>query len=572
MSSSDSTISRARLGPKSSLPESTQGPGPTRGWSPVLRIRIGFGHSHLLADSPHIRPTRPSRSVLPNPASTRIRRPTSACPTFRRRRYRSNGKTTRKTRSRTKCFERHPLRARWSYIGTSSKTSYVDASAAPETFYAYEVKATNTAAGDSSPSGVVSATTTKLASPPSRSAVTADTTPPTGSLTINNGAPYTAVLGITLNLTASDSVGVTGYYFSTNETPPSPTAPGWTFDQSRSQLQRESGVYPCRRRWDEDVQCLVQRRRRQRIHQGLGLDPARPDNSQQRDDLGHTGQRPGHAYVVGIRGCRQRPRDRLLQTVLQCHRQPRYTGYSAACNGTPLYTGSATSFSHSGLTNGTTYYYRVCVSDKAGNTATGATATATPVGGVDTTAPVGTVVINGGAAYTTSMTVTSTLKRPTARQSSAYWLSIVQSPPSARGPGGLPSRRRPATTPPCRTRSPSPPTAEDRLRLVQGRGGERVRDGPGDDDSRPHSAYQRYVDRNRRTRTSPSSWSNFSDSTSGLDNTLPYRWSTVHDGRTGQLQQWRRRATLYTGASTTFTHNNLPPAILPRLCDRQGWQ
>jgi len=124
-----------------------------------------------------------------------------------------------------KVFRAPSVLGPWTYIGTSSRTSYVDSSAAPGTFYAYEVKVTNPV-GDSSPSGIVSATTAKLALPPPSSAVTADTTPPTGSLTINNGALYTSVLAVTLNLTASDSVGVTGYYFSTNETPPSPTAPG----------------------------------------------------------------------------------------------------------------------------------------------------------------------------------------------------------------------------------------------------------------------------------------------------------------------------------------------------------
>jgi len=38
-----------------------------------------------------------------------------------------------------------------------------------------------------------------------------DTTPPTGSITINGGAPYTNSTGVTLNLAATDAVGVTGY-------------------------------------------------------------------------------------------------------------------------------------------------------------------------------------------------------------------------------------------------------------------------------------------------------------------------------------------------------------------------
>jgi hypothetical protein len=52
---------------------------------------------------------------------------------------------------------------------------------------------------------------------------------------------------------------------------------------------------------------------------------------------------------------------------------------NASCtNGTQILLGTATSFTHTGRTNGTTYYYRVCAFDTAGNTSTGATASATP--------------------------------------------------------------------------------------------------------------------------------------------------------------------------------------------------
>jgi hypothetical protein len=47
-------------------------------------------------------------------------------------------------------------------------------------------------------------------------------------------------------------------------------------------------------------------------------------------------------------------------------------------SGTQLLLGTATSYTHTGLTNGTTYSYRVCAFDNAGNTSTGATAIATP--------------------------------------------------------------------------------------------------------------------------------------------------------------------------------------------------
>jgi predicted CxxxxCH...CXXCH cytochrome family protein len=54
-------------------------------------------------------------------------------------------------------------------------------------------------------------------------------------------------------------------------------------------------------------------------------------------------------------------------------------GTPADCNsGTVAYQGTATSYTHTGLTNGTTYYYRVCATDAMGNTSAGATASATP--------------------------------------------------------------------------------------------------------------------------------------------------------------------------------------------------
>ncbi|MEM2990217.1 MAG: hypothetical protein QXQ02_03430 [Halobacteria archaeon] len=56
------------------------------------------------------------------------------------------------------------------------------------------------------------------------------------------------------------------------------------------------------------------------------------------------------------------------------------------------------------MTNGTTYYYRTCAYDNAGNVSMGATASATPQIS-DTTPPTGSISINNGATYTNSTSV-----------------------------------------------------------------------------------------------------------------------------------------------------------------------
>ncbi|WP_347274635.1 SBBP repeat-containing protein [Candidatus Kuenenia sp.] len=55
-----------------------------------------------------------------------------------------------------------------------------------------------------------------------------DTTKPSGSISINNGNPYTNSANVTLKLSASDDVGITGYYISTNSSTPSSSSSGWT--------------------------------------------------------------------------------------------------------------------------------------------------------------------------------------------------------------------------------------------------------------------------------------------------------------------------------------------------------
>ncbi|MEN9786957.1 MAG: hypothetical protein RLZZ299_2221 [Pseudomonadota bacterium] len=79
-----------------------------------------------------------------------------------------------------------------------------------------------------------------------------------------------------------------------------------------------------------------------------------------------------------------------------------------SCAGrTPLYAGTATSLQHTGLTNGTTYAYRVCAVDVAGNLGTGVTTTGRPAPSY--AAPSGSIVLAAGAAWVRSPDVAVTL-------------------------------------------------------------------------------------------------------------------------------------------------------------------
>lgn len=75
-----------------------------------------------------------------------------------------------------------------------------------------------------------------------------------------------------------------------------------------------------------------------------------------------------------------------------------------SCSGTQLYSGNDISYTHTGLTNGTTYYYRLCIYDNAGNLTT-ETASARPL--PETNPPdLVNFTINNGDDYTKLTTVT----------------------------------------------------------------------------------------------------------------------------------------------------------------------
>ena len=99
-------------------------------------------------------------------------------------------------------------------IGTSVTTVSVDLSGlSAGTTYYYRLVAQNSAG---------------TAYGSEMSFTTTDTASPTGSISINSNATYTNSINVTLTLSATDDVGVTDYYISTDSTTPSTSGSGWT--------------------------------------------------------------------------------------------------------------------------------------------------------------------------------------------------------------------------------------------------------------------------------------------------------------------------------------------------------
>ena len=207
---------------------------------------------------------------------------------------------------------------------------------------------------------------------------TADTTPPTGSLTINSGAAYSAWTAVTLGLTATDNVGVTGYYVSSSATPPAATAAGWVAVTATTSYSNPNVPYTLPSgdgtktvyAWYKDAAGNVSAT----ASDSILLDQTPPTNGTLTANAG-SGQvaLSWSGFSDGGSGLASTNTYKLVFA----------TGSSPASSctsGTQIYQGTATSYTHTGLTNGTTYSYRVCAYDAVGNESTGATASDTPEG------------------------------------------------------------------------------------------------------------------------------------------------------------------------------------------------
>ncbi len=79
-----------------------------------------------------------------------------------------------------------------------------------------------------------------LSSEPAVATLRSDVTPPTGSLTINGTATYTASKSVILKLSATDAGRVNAYYVSTASTPPRLVTAGWVGVASTSNFTRKT--------------------------------------------------------------------------------------------------------------------------------------------------------------------------------------------------------------------------------------------------------------------------------------------------------------------------------------------
>jgi hypothetical protein len=188
--------------------------------------------------------------------------------------------------------------------------------------------------------------------------------PPAGSITINDGGTCTNTTSASLSLTATDPSGVPQMCISNTDTCSSwityATSKSWTLTAGEG----TKTVYA----WFKDG---VGNANTSPYSDTIILDTTAPTN-------GTLAATPGTAQVslnwsgfsdalCGINN---------YKLVVSTGGYP-----NVSCtNGEVIYSGAGTSKIHTGLTNGTTYYYRVCAVDNAGNLSTGATAYATPGG------------------------------------------------------------------------------------------------------------------------------------------------------------------------------------------------
>ena len=346
-----------------------------------------------------------------------------------------------------------------------------------------------------------------------------DITPPSGSIEINNGVAYTESRDVTLKLSATDPSGVPKMCISNTTSCTSwiayATSKSWTLPTGDG----DKTVYV----WFKDGKGNANTTPYSDL---IKLDTTAPSGSlsatpgENKIDLNWSGFSDETSGIASYK---------LAFST---------TGKPASCSTGVLYTGTGTSYAHTGQTGldaRKTYYYRVCATDNAGNTS-GATASAKPL---DTTPPSSSIKINNDAAYTKSRDVTLKL--------------------SATDPSGVPKMCISNTTS-CTSwiayatsKSWTLPTGDGNKTVYV-----RYKDGVGNANTTPYS------DLIKLDTTAPSgslsatpgenkidlNWSGFSDATSGI---ASYKLAFSTTGKPASCS----KGVLYTGTGTSYAPTGL---------------
>jgi hypothetical protein len=215
-------------------------------------------------------------------------------------------------------------------------------------------------------------------------------TPPAGALSLNSDATWSTTTAVTATLTATDDSGVTHACLSNTTTCSTWFAMTGSKSWTLTSAAGTKTVYA----WFKDTYGNVSTV----INDTIGLDKTKPTggtvtstSSDGQIALSWTGYTDATSGVASYK-------------VMQA------TGTTAPSNcttGTPVYEGTALTTTITGLTNGTTYAFRVCAVDTAGNTSTGATLSAVPA--AETNPPTGSLSLNSDADWTNTTAVTATL-------------------------------------------------------------------------------------------------------------------------------------------------------------------
>jgi hypothetical protein len=216
-----------------------------------------------------------------------------------------------------------------------------------------------------------------------------DVTAPTGTLKINQGATATKLASVSLALSASDDGGALSMCISNTASCTAfstfATTKTWTLATGNGMKT----VYVTLRDPSNNRTTLTASIMLDALAPTGGTLSATPANAQVQ--LSWTAATDANSGVASYK----------VQAATNSATAPTCTA------GTTIYSGSALAFTHSGITNGTQYAYRVCPVDAAGNVGTGVTATARPAPEFD--GPVGSVTINAGATYTNKAAVSLSL-------------------------------------------------------------------------------------------------------------------------------------------------------------------